>query len=365
MVRSITILEVVAILFGSMVGVGVLAAPRLAVEAGGTAGPLVSLMGVLVVFVGASVVAALGMRFPKESIISYAAHLIGKWPARLISICIVLYFATLTALAAREFGKVAVVTVLPKTPSEVTTFVMIALVAIASRNSMSTFAYIHLFYFPLIAAPIALISVLSLKNANLLYLQPLVGTGSLGSMTQGAFVIAALLQGGFVLTIVIPAMRRTQKAMKATWIGIALAAAVYLFTVIAALSVLGPREIASIYWPTLELAKTTMLPGEVLERLDAVFLSVWVIAVFTTTYSTYFLTLESVRQLTKLNDSRMLSLPFAVLVFFIAMLPPNIVQLYRVITVVGKYGLILTVGYPVILWLVAVFRRIRGVETTQ
>lgn len=365
MIRSITALEVIAILFGSTAGVGVLAAPRLTVEAGTTAGPLVAMGGILVALIGAVVLATLGMRFPEESIVTYAHRLIGKWPSRVVTVFIIGYFAILTALSAREFGKVAVTAVLPQTPVEVTTFVMIGLVAVAARNSMSTFSYIHLFYFPMIVAPVAFITVLSLKNANFLYLQPIRGTNSLISMGQGSLVITALLQGWFVLTIIIPAMRERHKAMKATLIGMVLSGGVYLFTVIAALAVFGPEEIRLLYWPTLELAKTTLLPGEVLERLDAIFISVWVIAVFTSMYSTYYLTLEAFRQLTKLRDLRMCSLPFSVVIFFVAMLPPNIVQLYRVIKIVGLYGLILTVGYPCVLWLIAWVGGIRGEETTR
>ncbi|MCF8563476.1 spore germination protein [Alicyclobacillus tolerans] len=364
MERSITMLELVAILFGSTAGVGVLAAPRLAVEAGGTAGPLVSLIGVVLVLLAAAVVTMLGLRFPDESIVTYAARIIGKWPGRLMSLFMIVYFAVLTALSAREFGKVAVTATLPKTPTDITTLVMIVLVAVAARNSLKTFSYIHLFYFPMIAAPIALIAILSLKNANLLYLQPLGGTKPWTSMGNGSLVIAALLQGGFVLTLAIPGLRRPSQAMKATIIGLALAGSVYLFTVVAALAVFGPEEIQLIYWPTLELAKTTLLPGEVLERLDAIFISVWVIAVFTSMYSTYYLTVESLRQLTGLADSRMWAFPIAAAVYFIAMLPPNIVELYRIITVVGKFGLILTVGYPFVLWIVAMVRGVRGPEMT-
>lgn len=361
MIRSVTVLELVAIIFGSTAGVGVLAAPRLAVEAGDTAGPLLALLSILLALFGTIVLTALGMRFPNESIVVYATRLIGRWPAHCLSICIIAYFATLTALSAREFGKIAVTAILPKTPVEVTTFVMIVLVAVAARNSVSTFSYIHLFYFPMIVAPVAFITILSLKNANLLYLQPVAGTQSLLAMASGSLIMAALLQGWFVLTIIIPAMRERHSAMKGTLIGVTLSGIVYLFTVMAALAVFGPGEIRLLYWPTLELAKTTLFPGEVLERLDGIFISVWVIAVFTSLYSSYYLTLEAFRQLLRLRDVRMCVLPFSAVVFFVAMLPPNIVQLYRVIKLVGQYGLILTIGYPCLLWIVA---RLRGIRDT-
>jgi spore germination protein len=365
MKRSITVLEVVAILFGSTVGVGVLAAPRLAVDAGGTGAPLVSLIGVLIAFAGAVLVTILGLRFPGESIAIYGKRVLGKWTAAIMSLVIAAYFAILTALSAREFGKISVVAVLQKTPTEITTLIMIVLVAIAARNSITTFSYIHLFYFPLIMAPVAIISILSLKNANFLYLQPIWSSEPLASMAVGSLTTAGLLQGGFILAIVLAAVRRPSKAMKATIIGMGLSGGVYVFTMIAALAVFGPQEIKLLYWPTLEMAKTTLLPGEVLERLDAIFISVWVIAVFTSIYSTFYITIEVVSQTFGLKDSRMLSLPFATGIFFIAMLPPNIVQLYRVITLAGQYGLILTFGYPLVLWVVALVRRVRGVELTE
>lgn len=363
--RSITVLEVVAILFGSTVGVGVLAAPRLAVDAGGTGAPLVSLIGVLIAMAGAVLVTILGMRFPGESIAIYGQRIIGKWPAGLMSVIVAGYFAVLTALSAREFGNVAVVAALQKTPTEATTLVMLVLVAISARNSIKTFSYIHLFYFPLAVAPVAIITILSLKNADYLYLQPVFGTESVASMLRGSATIAALLQGGFILTIILAAVRRPTKAMKATIIGMSLAGAVYVFTMMAALAVFGPGEMKLLNWPTLELAKTTMLPGEVLERLDAIFISVWVIAVFTSIYSTFYITIEAVRQVFGLHDSRLLSFPFAAAIFLIAMLPANIMQLYGLIMMAGQYGLLLTFGYPLVLWMVAVVRRVRGVELTE
>ncbi|MFX6540539.1 GerAB/ArcD/ProY family transporter, partial [Acinetobacter baumannii] len=93
--------------------------------------------------------------------------------------------------------------------------------------------------------------------------------------------LAALFQGFFIMTSVIPYMRRPEKAMIAGAFGMFLAGGIYVLTVVAVVAVFGPMETQNLLWPTLELAKTTALPANVLERLDAAFLSVWVTAVFT------------------------------------------------------------------------------------
>jgi spore germination protein len=52
----------------------------------------------------------------------------------------------LTALTAREFGNVVIVSVLMDTPLQVTVLAMLLLAALSTRHDIRTFAHIHLFY---------------------------------------------------------------------------------------------------------------------------------------------------------------------------------------------------------------------------
>jgi spore germination protein len=55
-------------------------------------------------------------------------------------------------------------------------------------------------------------------------------------------------------------------------------------------------------------------------------------------------------------------LPF---VFVIAMLPQSVVQLYNIISIIGRYGLILTILYPGMLLIVALIRKARGKASNE
>ncbi|MBB6638361.1 endospore germination permease [Cohnella thailandensis] len=357
--RSITAIQTASILVSTIIGVGVLPLPLFAVEAADSGGPLVTLVAVLLSFAGLSIITVLGMRFPHQSIVEYSEQVIGKWPAWIGSMLIIAFFAVLTSLTAREFGEVVVTSVLKKTPVEITVIVMLLLAAISTRNSIATFSYIHFFYFPLLLWPALFIVALSLKNADVLNLQPIWGNKP-KDFLGGVITIAALLQGSFILTIVIPRMRRPEKAMISSLIGLTIAGGLYVIIVAATVSVFGAEEIKQLLWPTLELAKATSLPANVLERLDAAFLAVWVTAVFTTLLSSYFLTIYALRQLLRLQEHKMFAFFLLPFVFVMAMLPQNIVNMYDIIEIVGRIGLFLTIGYPALLLLVSILRGKRG-----
>ncbi|MDA8351895.1 MAG: endospore germination permease [Firmicutes bacterium] len=362
--RRITLLQATAVLISTVIGVGVLALPRFTAQSMDTGAPFLTVLGIGVGFVGLGLLTLLGMRFPNQTILEYSETILGKIPGRFGSLIVVLFFALLTALTAREFGQVVVASVLRQTPLEVTVLVMLLLAALPTRNGIDVFAYIHQFYLPFILAPALVIVALSLKNADPLFLQPILGNQPAG-MFPGMLTVAALFQGSFVHTLIIPSMRRPQKAWVAALWGLGISGALYVVIAMATLSVFGPELTKQFFWPTLELAKATSLPGAVLERLDAPFLILWVMAVFTTLLSSYYVTAYGMSRLFNLQDHRLFSwfiLPF---VFVLAMLPGNIHVLYDSIQWVGRAGLVPTILYPLLLLLVAALRGKRGASGGQ
>ncbi|WP_407649410.1 GerAB/ArcD/ProY family transporter [Brevibacillus composti] len=82
------------------------------------------------------------------------------------------------------------------------------------------------------------------------------------------------------------------KALWASSLAILVSGGLYVLIVIASIAIFGAEETKLLLWPTLELARMTSLPAYILERLDILFLAVWVTAVFTTLFSSYYFTLH-------------------------------------------------------------------------
>jgi spore germination protein len=347
--KEITTLQATTILISTIIGVGVLPLPLFAVRAGENSAPFVTLTGVVLAAFGLFILTYLGMRHPQKTIITYSQDIIGKWLGRLFSLVVIFFFLILTSLASREFGAVVVTAVLRETPLEITVIVMLLLASLSCRNNINVFSYIHNFYVPMILAPVLIVVAFSLKNANLLYLRPIFFGSNIRDMTSGVLTISALFQGSFIITMIIPSMKKPNKALKASFWGILVSGGLYLLIVIATVAIFGPEEIKQIFWPTLELARTTTIPGNILQRLDIIFLAVWVLAVFTTLFSSYYFTIHSIKELFRLKDHKMLSYFILPFVFFLAMLPQNVLHLYEVIQFIGRLGLLVTIMYPAFL----------------
>lgn len=353
--KQITTLQATTILISTIIGVGVLPLPLFAVRAGENGAPLVTFFGIILAAIGLFILTFLGVRHPQKTIITYSIDIIGKWLGRFCSLFVIFFFLILTSLAAREFGAVVVSAVLRDTPVEITVIIMLMLACLSCRNNINVFAYIHNFYVPIILAPGLIIVALSLKNANMLYLRPIIGSNYFEIFT-GVLTISALFQGSFVITMIIPSMKTPAKALKASFWGIFISGGLYLLIVIATVAVFGPEEIKQIFWPTLELARTTTLPGNILQRLDVIFLAVWVTAVFTTLFSSYYFTIHSIKELFSLKDHKLFSYFILPFVFIIAMVPRDILQMYEIIQYVSRGGLIITILYPGSLLLLDFFK---------
>lgn len=353
--KEITTLRAATILISTIIGVGVLTLPLFAVRAGDNGAPLVTLSGIALAAFGLFILTYLGIRHPQKTIITYSQDIVGKWLGRFFSLVVILFFLILTGLASREFGAVVVSAVLRETPLEVTVIVMLLLACHSCRNNINVFSYIHNFYVPIILAPGLVIVALSLKNANILYLRPIIGP-NFYHMFTGMLTISALFQGSFIVTMIIPSMKKPNEAWKASFWSIFVSGGLYLLIVIATVAVFGPEEIKQIFWPTLELARTTTLPGNILQRLDVIFLAVWVTAVFTTLFSSYYFTIHSIKELFSLKDHKMLSYFILPFVFILAMVPSDILQMYEVIQLVGRVGLVITIVYPGLLLLIDGFK---------
>ncbi|MCL6592713.1 MAG: spore germination protein [Alicyclobacillus sp.] len=337
----------------TLIGVGILAFPRLAVETAGTAAPLATAVAVGLMVAAGSLLAHVLSQSPQDNLFESSTRLLGRLFGGLLTLALTLYFLELTALAAREFGEVVVTSVLQRTPVEVTILVMILLAALAARNNVIVFARILTFYMPFVYFPALVIVLLTLKNAEIVHMQPLFNVFSTVSwygFVQAVKTVAALFPNFMVAGLVIPHLYRPQRAVRWTALGIAMAGSLYLIVMLATLSVFGTGEMRRLLWVTLELAKTAAAPLLFLERTDPVFLAVWVTAVFTGVLTSYMLAVKGLSHLCGFSNHRVWTVLAVPPVYVMAMQPVNITDLYGMIQWVSGAGLVLTLGCTLVLW---------------
>lgn len=356
--RPITTTQAMAVISSTFLGIGFLTLPRYMADAGGSSAPFVALTGFIFAFFSFCIIALLCRCFPKESIFMFSRRLIGRPISIIFTIIIFLYFLLITGINAREFSEVVTIVLFKETPIEITILLMLLIVLLSSRRDIVKFSYIHFFYLPFIVISFLFTIIISLKNVDLLNLQPLLTTPT-PAFWNGTLLASILFQGSFVITVLIPAMKKPKQILIAGTLAFLLAGGIYLLIVVASVGLFGPEETKLLTYPALEMARSATVGVGVLERLDAIFIVFWIMSVFTTIYTTYYLTAFILQTLFSLTDQRMASTALLPFIFAISMLPSNIFQTYEMVCILGAAGIIVLTGYPLLLWVMILLRRLR------
>ncbi|RED61825.1 GerAB/ArcD/ProY family transporter [Cohnella lupini] len=357
MIRAypVTAIRATAVVISTIIGVGVLSFPKIAAEAADSGAPLVTLAAVGIAFAGLVILAVLVRRYPKENIMQFGGRLIGKRVARCFNLLLILFFATSTGLSLREFGEVVIEVLLPETPIKFTIMVLLLITVISCRCTVIKFSYVHSFYLPSIVAISFVMFFASLKNYDTVNLMPIIGNHPDG-FWKGAMSIAALFQSAFVLCLLIPYMRNPNKIVASTIWGVGISGIIFLLIVVSSISTFGAEETKHLKFPTLEAARSATIPDGALERLDGIFIIVWVISVFTTLFSTYYFSVAASKETFGLRDHRLISSFLLPYVFIVSLLPRDVFILTSTGVPIYRFGLLLTIGYPALLLLISTFR---------
>ncbi|MEK4508466.1 GerAB/ArcD/ProY family transporter [Paenibacillus sp. FSL K6-2524] len=361
--RPITTIQVVAVIVSTIIGIGILSFPRYMVEAAESAAPLVAASGIIIAFLSCWFTASVCRKFPDENLFVFSRRLLGTGIADFFSVLILLFFAISTGITIRQFGEVCITVVFRKTPIEAVILIMLLMTALSIRRNIIKFTYIHSFYLPFILLSILSITLIAMKNVDLLNLLPLTGNyPSLSSLSKGMFYSASLYQGTFILILLVPLMKKPKQVLKAGSIALVFIGVIYMLIVIVSLGLFGAQETKLLFYPTLETARSISIGSGLLERFDAIFIIVWVVSVFTSLFTNYYLTAYSFREITRFKDHRLISnflLPF---IFVVSLLPRDVYQVNNIASTTAHIGLVLLTFYPLLLWLTAIIRKKGGVS---
>lgn len=361
--RPITTIQVVGVIVSTIIGIGILSIPRYMAEAGDSAAPLISASGIPLAFLGCWFTASVCRKFPNETLFVFSRRLLGTGIADFFTCLISLFFALSTGITMRQFGEVCVTVVFKKTPIEIVILLMLIVGALSIRRNIVKFTYVHLFYLPFILLSVLSIVLIALKNVDALNLLPITGNDlTFSGFSKGMLTSAALYQGTFVIVLLVPLMKNPRQILKAGSAGLLIIGCVYVMIVLVTLGMFGAQETKLLSYPTLETARSISIGAGLLERFDAIFIIIWVVSIFTSIFTNYYLTVYSLQKVLRFKDHRLISnfsLPF---IYAFSLGPRNIFQVNTVASLTGGIGLVLLTFYPFLLWLVALIRHKGGVS---
>ncbi|MDP4087899.1 MAG: endospore germination permease [Bacillota bacterium] len=246
---------------------------------------------------------------------------------------------TAISLGMRAFVEVVKMYLLEKTPTEflilITILTGIYLVRGGIRSSVK-FNEITLW---IMFLPLFVILLFALGEADFSNLLPVLHNrpdNYLKGVASSAFAF-----GGFeIIYLAAPLLKVKKKAYRNILSSTIFILFFYILVAVLCIAVFSPAETKKLLWPTITLARTISIPGSFVERWDGVVLALWVIFYFTTfsngfTFSSYLIS-DGVG----VGDIRISSLILVPFIYYIAMMPTNLAELFNIIQVVMPVGFI-------------------------
>lgn len=356
--EKITSKQLMAIMISNLIGIGVLTLPRMVTEAVGPDGWLLVLVGGVLVIIMSIILVKLGLMFPEKTAVEYAVDVIGKPLGILFSLGLFLHFATSCVFQSRVLAEVTKQFLLDRTPTEVLVITILLACSYIVRKDIATIGRVGEMLVPVFFIPSFLFLLPGIPKMDFTNLLPVFGTSPMKFLTGMGSIVTSYL-GFETLILFQPMMNRPRDAGRAMITALSIVTLLYTLVVIVAVALFGVVEIQNLVWPSFSVYRVIEIPGALIENVHGVMMAIWVIAVYTTMAIFFFAAVTVLSRLLSFKDHSFMVLPLAFLIYFLALIPNNISQVYTSLDMISIYlGIPFGFVLPFIFYIIA---RIRGI----
>ncbi|HKM39202.1 MAG TPA: endospore germination permease [bacterium] len=357
--NSVTPLQAVAIIVNTIISARLLILPReLATEAGNGSW-VVLIVGGLIMLAVAALYTVVGRQFPGSTLPQYAVTTLGVFFGGLVSLLFAISWLLMATLSSRVFAAVIITAILPRVPLEVGIIVMLLLAAHLATKDVGTVARVHELFFPLVVGALFLLIIPSLVRINGWQLLPLMEFDGWRKLGRGTLVGLTSFLGFEIVSLFIPYYEQPEKAGRSHTLGLLIVAAIFLLVMMGCLGILGKANLVHTQWPTLTLVRMISFHG-IFERLEAPFLAVYVVVIFTTMGSMLFGVVDIISDLFKIKSRTTWPYLLALPAYYLAIKPPNIVAVEQIGIMFTRIRFGLVLAAPLLILFIAYWRGKRG-----
>lgn len=256
-------------------------------------------------------VAALGTRFPEQTIIEYGDQLLGPYWGKIPALIILLSLLIISATDVRIYCEMLVTSFLTETPLAFLIGVMVIIAALGAQQGIEVLARTADVILPLFLIMLIGSLLLPLPEFRLFYLEPVLARG-LGPIGQASITPTAIGAQLFVLSILVPNLTAPRLATRTAFWATVASGLVLLIAVVIAVGVLGPDLGARSIFPFYTMLRSIEI-SEFLQRVEAPIIFAWGLGVFVSVSVIIYTGARGLSQLLHLDDYRPLILPMAVI----------------------------------------------------
>ncbi|MFC3798665.1 endospore germination permease [Cohnella sp. GCM10012308] len=235
-------------------------------------------LGTLLGFGIAALIGYICNQNPGLPLMDWLEKRFGRWACIVIGLLLARYYITASVITLSEFSNFISDEVLHRTPQWLTMTIIILVVVYAVGQGIETIVRVNMITFLFSVLLIAAGSLLIAENMHAKQLLPL-WEGSFAPVLKGSLLPASWLSEVAVLLLLAPYLNKKKSAISTGIAGVALAGAAICVTVAVSIATFGPHLVPLITYPGFFIVSVVEI-GSLLERLEIVFISIWLLTMY-------------------------------------------------------------------------------------
>lgn len=342
-----------------VIGVGILTLPRALAGTVETPDGWISIIiGAIINIVIVFLIFKLHRNFPGKTFIGFwEDQAFAKWIGKLFSLAFLCYFTTLLAYEARVLTIVVKIYLLDRTPSEVVVLLIFLTTIYAVTKGVQGIVHLNLMFLPFVLFVIFIMIIFNLQDLSFGVLLPIAAEG-ITPILMGVEETALSFLGIEILFFFLAYVSLNDLKAAPVNLGIAFVAFIYLSVVVISYAVLSFEVAGIITFPLVALAKEVEIIEGLVERLEPLMITVWIMTIFNTSAIAHFLAVKIVKdEFVKKARVSTIAIIITFFAYIITFVPASIQETFMLGDYISYFGLGLTCIALVFGYVLLIFKK--------
>ncbi|HIW33207.1 MAG TPA: spore germination protein [Candidatus Paenibacillus intestinavium] len=351
----ITANQAMASMACTTLGAGLLVMPRVLIQEVGTPDAWMTLLlsGVLVVL-ALILFVKLSEKFPKKTLYQYSSIILGRPLGNFVCLLFCLYLVLTSAYELRILAEVIVFYLLEGTPKWAIVIPLMLVSYYLLLGGVNALMRLFQIVLPITLIIIIIIYGLSFSMFDIHNLKPVLGDG-IAPVFNGLHHSFNSFEGYELVAIYYVHLNEPKKAVKSFALGLGLVVVIYMVALILIIGSLSLEAGMLSTWPTIDLMRNYEIKGFFFERVEILFMVIWVMQLCCAFSSMYYGASLALSQVLRYKK-RPVILGLLPVCYIFTMIPRNINDITRLGNVISYFCIMMFV-IAVILYIVYLIRK--------
>lgn len=340
-----------------VIGVGVLTMQKPLVETMGTDGWIAIIIGGFTSFLSFCIYYNIFKLYPNKDFFEIGRLTVGSLLSKFFMVFFIIYYLLLLALVSRTLGELIKIFLLQTTPLEIIILTFILVSTYLASYEIDKISRAGYFVYPIIILFTVMVVFTSLTGSDLTNVLPVFRTDMQEIVAGVGHTVFSFL-GIEIVLLAIPFVEQKEKVFKTGIYAIGIITAIYLIMFFMVITNFSQEQVASQNFPILVLIRQLNAPGLFLENLDGLVMGLWILVVFVTMAPGYYAMAKYTSKLFKTKKHKQFVLGAVPIIYLIAMMPENFLQIQQNLTQVYYVFAVVAGGViPIVILVTALIRK--------